>query len=193
MLFPCSIRVPPHRWAVDEWTGPGWRRLQRHQVLVAAPPATALDALAGLRLRELPIVRALFTLRRLKFSPEMTLLDFFSTSPFTILETVPGEEIVGGVLIPARSANGVRGPPRTPAEFRLALETAPVAAIASFRADAVTGGSRLASETFVRTRGALPAALFRGYWLAIGPFSAWTRRTFLAAARARIRSAAVGR
>ncbi len=187
MLFPCSIKIPSHRWAVDDWTGPGWWRLEHHQILVAAPPAAALEALAGLTLKELPAVRALLTLRRLRFSPEMTLLEFFSTPPFTSLETIPGKEIVGGILLPGRSADGARRRPATAAEFRAALETARVAAIASFRADAVAGGSRLATETFVRTRGALPAALFSAYWLVIGPFSAWIRRMFLAAARRRAR------
>ena len=185
VLFPCSLRIPTSRWAVDAWTGPGWKQLSRHQTLAAAPPQIALAALTGLRVRELPAVRALFALRRLKYTPDQTLLEFFSTSPFTKLDEIPGKEIVGGILLPGRSADGVRRQPATPEEFRTALESAPVAAIATVRVDPVKGGSRLATETFVRTRGALAGALFSAYWLPIAPFSSWIRRMFLDAARVR--------
>lgn len=190
MLSPYG-RAPPPRppCALDRWTGAGWRLLERHELPVDAAPAAALDALAGLRLRELPAVRALFALRGMPFDPDMTLRAFFSTAPFVALEDEPGGELVGGILVPPRGPDGRRRTPRTPAEFADALRSAPMAAVATFRADSRGEGALLWTETWVRTGGLLPAAVFGAYWLVIGPWSAWIRRMFLRGARARVAAA----
>ncbi len=189
MLRPYSSTLSPReRCALDRWVGDGWTALERHEVHVRAAPAAALGALAALTIRELPWVRALFVLRRLPFEPGMTLREFFSTSPFVMLDEAPGRELVGGVLLPAREPpgrGGVRRVPSTPAEMRIALSRAPVAAVATFRCEPEDGGARLWTETWVRTRGAAATALFGAYWLAIGPWSAWIRRMILRAARRR--------
>jgi hypothetical protein len=190
MLLPYSHRVPPRApCALDRWLGPGWRLVERHEVATVAPPARALEALARLRLREMPAVRALFALRRLRADPDQTLREFFSTTPFVLLDEVPGAELVGGVLLPSgkrRRGSARRHQPRSPAEFEAALATAPFAAIATFRAEPrERARAVLWTETWVRTRGATPSALFSAYWLAIGPFSAWIRRIFLREARRR--------
>ncbi len=191
MLFPYRRTFPSRgRWAVDRWTSRGWRVLERHEVRVAAPPDEALRALAGLRLFELPAVRALFALRRLPCDPLTSLLEFFSTQPFVLLDEVPGKDLVAGILVPARGEGGTRRQPATREEFERALGGAPVAAIAAFRADPADGGARLSTETLVRVRGRWTRAGFGAYWLAIGPFSAWIRRMFLSAARARAEAAA---
>jgi hypothetical protein len=156
---------------------------------VAAAPAAALDALAGVRLRELTAVRVLFALRGLRFAPEQTLLAFFSTSPFVLLEEEAGAELVAGILLPPRG----RRPPQSPAAFRETLASARVAAVATFRAERSASGARLWTETWVRTRGRAAAAAFAAYWLAIGPWSAWIRRMFLRAARARAEGRAAPR
>jgi hypothetical protein len=194
VLHPYARRFPPRApCAIDRWTGPGWRLLERHTIETVAPPGAALEALAALRLREMPAVRALFALRGLGARPETTLREFFSTSPFVLIEEAAGTELVGGVLLPRREEGlGARRLPRSPEEFRRSLAEAPFAAIATFRADAAAHGTALWTETWVRTRGALPAAIFAAYWLAIGPFSAWTRRIFLREARVRAERAAVG-
>ncbi len=185
MLHPYFRKAPEReRCGLDRWLGPGWRLLERHELAVAAPRDAALAAVMGLRVRDLPVVRALLTLRGMRSSPGTTLREFFSTEPFVALEEEPGRELVAGVLVPARDpATGRRRRPDTPAGFRDACAAAPAAAIANFRADPAGSGSRLWTETWVRTRGPLASAAFGAYWLAIGPWSAWIRRMFLRAAR----------
>lgn len=189
MLYPYCHRFPSRRpCAIDRWVGPEWRLLERHAVETHASPAAALDALARLRLRELPAVRGLLTLRGLGRPPETTLREFFSTTPFVLLEELPGTELVGGVMIPGRVADpagSARRLPRSPAEFERDLADAPVAAIATFRAEPGERGTTLWTETWVRARGAFATTAFGAYWLAIGPFSAWIRRIFLREARRR--------
>lgn len=189
MLYPyarSARRRPPS--AIDRWIRPGWRLLESHGVETAAPPAAVLDALAGLRLRDLPVVRALLALRGMGAGPETSLLQYFSTAPFVLLEEDRGTELVAGVLVPPAEPDGPgsrRRPPRSPEEFERMRSGAPFAAIATFRADPSGVGAFLWTETWVRTRGIAPGALFGAYWLAIGPFSAWIRRIFLRAAKAR--------
>lgn len=185
MLYPYARRVPPRPpCALDGWIGPGWRLLERHAIDVEAPPPAAVAALAGLRIRELPAVRALFALRGLGARPDATLREFFSTAPFVLLDE-GGAELVGGVLLPAREGEARARVPRSPAEFERALARAPFAAVATFRAETRAGGAHLWTETWVRTRGPAAAATFAAYWLAVGPFSAWIRRMFLREARRR--------
>jgi hypothetical protein len=189
MLRPYSrVRPSRPRCAADGWLGPGWSLLERHELVVAAPPATALAALSALRLRELPAVRALFSLRGLRHSAETTLRDFFSTRPFVILAEDPGRELVAGVLRAPLGPGG--GSPATASAFARALGTAAFAAIATFRADPRPDGALLWTETWALTRGVRARVAFGAYWLAIGPWSAWTRRMFLRAARARAEGAA---
>jgi hypothetical protein len=186
MLRPWTLRTPPPRdpCRIDAFTGPGWKLVERHAVEVAAPPSVALAALRALRLRDLPAVRVLFALRGLRSDPAMTLDALFSSAPFVSLDEEPGREWVAGVLVPPRDGAGRREPPRSPDAFRSAVAAgAPLAAIVTFRAEPAGGGSRLWTETFTRTHGRAASLVFAGYWLAIGPFSAWIRRAFLDAAR----------
>jgi len=186
VLYPYGRHAPPRpAGAIDTWLGPGWRLLERHQLLVSAPPPAAVEALAGTRLRDLSAVAALFRLRGLRFSPEMSLRAFFSAPPFLLLEEETGRELVFGVQLPPASRKGRRQLPGTPAEFRAALPQAPLAAIGTFRAEPSGAGALLWTETWARTSGAGPRLLFGAYWLAIGPWSAWTRRLILRAARDR--------
>lgn len=193
MLRPYSrTRSARPRCAADDWTGPGWVLLERHELTVAAPPATALAALAALRIRELPAVRVLFAIRRLPYSADMTLRDFFSTSPFVLLADDPRRELVSGVLLPGAGLEGAeRGPPASADAFGRALPEAPFAAVATFGAEPRARGSLLWTETWARTRGARARIAFGAYWLAIGPWSAWIRRMFLRAAQAHAERAAL--
>jgi len=182
MLSPYSRAPARPPCAVDGWTGEGWRLLERHALAVRAAPADALAALLALRLRDVPLVRALFWLRRLRSSPDAPLRSFFSTPPFAVLTEEPGREVVFGVLLPGTDAAD-RDPAPAADGFREALRTAPFAAIGTFNADARRDGTLLWTETWGRTRGARARLLFGAYWLAVGPFSAWTRRIFLRAAK----------
>ena len=129
----------------------------------------------------MPIVRALFTVRRIRHSKEMTLLEFFSTPPFMILEEAPAQEFVIGIAGQPWRAKDYAS---TPDEFRASGRAGTMQAIANFRVDAKEGGSLISTETWVATFGRRARWLFRGYWLIVGPFSALIRREFLRAARA---------
>jgi len=174
---------------IDAWLPPGAWMLEHHAIDVPLPPAVALEGVAGLRLGELPLVHALFRLRGLQHAAgDTTLLQFFSSSPFMLLEEQRGREVVGGTVGPFwqwRRGNRPRFVPETPAKFRETLAEGRMAALANFRADPVPGGARLWTETWVHAPALGQQAAFTAYWLNVGPFSAWIRRMFLRTARAR--------
>lgn len=190
MLWPYTLSDRPVRRPaeLDRWLPPGARRLEHHALEVKAGPAEALAAVGALTLRELPAVRALFALRGLAFDPGMTLRGFFSTAPFAILADDPAREVVFAVGAPPAAWRPLRSAsPSLEAEaFRAAAARLPFVAVGSFGAAPAPGGATLWTETWVSTSGLPAAAAFTAYWLAIGPFSAWTRRMFLRGARERL-------
>ena len=165
---------------IDGWLGPEVRLLERHELRVAAPPERAYEAIRQVRLAEMPIVRALLTVRRIPYSKEMTLQEFFSTPPFLILEEAPEQEAVIGT---AHGLWRLRKYASTPDEFRAFTKQGTMRAIANFRVDATESGSLMSTETWVETFGPMASWLFRAYWLIVGPFSALIRREFLRVAR----------
>ena len=165
---------------IDGWLGPEARLLVRHESLVAAPPERAYEAIQQVRLADMPVVRGLFTMRGIRHSKEMTLLEFFSTRPFLILEEVPAQEVVIGTAERLRRS---RAHPSTPDEFRAYAGEGTMRAIANFRVDATESGSLISTETWIETFGRRARWLFRAYWLIVGPFSALIRREFLRTAR----------
>ncbi len=175
---------------LDGWLPRSAWMLERHTIDVPLPPADALAGITGLRLRDLPMVRVLFRLRGLSAPAggATTLLHFFSTWPFLLLDEERGREIVGGVVGPFWQYGFGSLPrfiPDTPGGFREALAEGRMAALANFRADPVPGGARLWTETWVHAPAPGQRAAFTAYWLNIGPFSAWIRRMFLRSARER--------
>ncbi|MFO0582904.1 MAG: hypothetical protein U0229_11560 [Anaeromyxobacter sp.] len=190
MLHPWTRAAPPRPpCALDHWRD-GFRLLEAHALPIAAPPARALEALASTRIRDMPVVDTLFTLRGMGVPAGTTLRESFSTVPFTILEEEPGREFVFGVMLPPRGRSA-RDVCASPAAFREALAAAPLGVVANFRAEPREGGGALLwTETWARTRGRRAALAFGAYWLLIGPFSAWIRRIFLRTARRRAERAA---
>ncbi len=191
MLWPYTPWSRPNRpaAAIDRWLPPTARRLEHHALEVPGPPDAALSALQALTLRELPAVRALFALRGLRSDPATTLGGFFSSPPFTIVEEDPGREVVFAVGAPPARWRPVReeASRRHAADsFRQAAGRLPFVAVGNFRAEPAGRSARLWTETWVSTSGAPATAAFTGYWLAIAAFSAWTRRSFLRGARARL-------
>jgi hypothetical protein len=173
---------------LDRWVPPSARRLEHHAIDVGAEPAVALAAISGVQLRDVPIVGALFSLRGLPFQSETTLLQFFGTTPFLILEKERGRELVFGVVGPFWRWRGTSLPtalPRSAEEFRAAMDGGRMAAIGNFRVEPSTSGSRLWTETWVSAPGRVQSVFFTAYWLLVGPFSAWIRRILLRAARRR--------
>jgi hypothetical protein len=178
---------------IDAWLPRGAWKLEHHAIDVEVEPGAALAAIDGVRLRDVPIVGALFAVRGLPYDPEDSLARFFSTSPFLILDGEPGRELVFGVVGPFWQWRRGRLPPRiprTPEEFRAALVEGRMAAIGNFRAEPIPGGSRIWTETWAFAPLRHQAALLSCYWLLIGPFSAWIRRMLLVAAHRRARDGA---
>lgn len=188
MPWPYSTGPARGTSLLDAWLPRGAWRLEHHFIDVAAAAGDALDAVGGLRLRDVPAVGALFSLRGLPYRGEMSLREFFSTSPFLVLGEEASRELVFGVVGPFwqwRRGSVPLRVPGTPAEMRAALADGRMAAIGNFRADPAAGGSRLWTETWVYAPRPGQRALFTGYWLLVGPFSAWIRRIFLRAAARR--------
>ena len=188
--------LSPYAWtrparpacAIDRWLGPGARLLERHEIAVAAPMAVALQAVERLSLRDVPVVRTLLALRGIPFSAGTTLREFFGTPPFLLLEEDPSREMVFGVVGPFWQVRGSRVPrivPSSAAGFAEAARRSGLAAVGNFRVEPGGSGARLWTETWVQISGPRARIAFGAYWLAIGPFSAWIRRMFLRAARAR--------
>lgn len=190
MLWPFALGAParttPTR--LDGWLPVSAWRLEHHGIDVAGEPGAVLDAATAVGLRDLPVVRALFTLRGLPHEPTTSLRAFFSTPPFVVLEEEAGRELVFGVVGPFwQWRRGSRPPrvPATPGEFRAALAEGRMAALGNFRVEPGAAGVRLWTETWVFAPGARQALPFTSYWLLVGPFSAWIRRLMLRAARRR--------
>ncbi len=189
MLWPYAIGSTRNDLArLDAWVPRGARKLEHHAVEVPVEPATALSALAGVRLQDVPVVASLMALRGIPFAREMTLLELFGTSPFLRLDEEPGREVVFGVVGPFWDIRRGHLPariPATPDEFRAALSDGCSAGIGNFRAEPTATGSRVWTETWVSAPGFAQAFPFVVYWLLIGPFSAWIRRLMLRAGRSR--------
>jgi hypothetical protein len=127
-------------------------------------------------------------MRGLPFQGQMTIAEFFGTSPFLILEEEPGRELVFGVVGPFWQWRRGRLPPRiprTPGEFAAALAEGRMAAVGNLRADPGPSGSTVWTETWVIAPAPAQTVAFTAYWLLIGPFSAWIRRLLLRAGRRR--------
>ena len=156
MLWPYALatetRSDPVR--IDSWIPRGSRMLEHHAIEIPVEPGTAFAALGTVRLRDVPIVTALFGVRGIPYQGEMTLLQFFGTSPFLLLEEEAGREVVFGVVGPFWQFRRRHLPPRiprTPGEFRAALADGRMAAIGNFRVEPAAKGSRLWTETWVST------------------------------------------
>lgn len=187
--YSASPRASAEPTLVDDWLLDGAWKLEHHALEMSVPPEVALAALAELRQGEIPIVRALMAMRGIPVGATRSLGEFFATPPFLTLAEEPGRELVGGIVGPFWHFGRGRYPadlPSTPEQFRAALASGRIAAIANFRADPLPGGgSRLWTETWAYAPRNADRRLFTAYWLLIGPFSAWIRRMFLVAARRR--------
>ena len=161
---------------IETWL-PAWDVRERHERRVAADPDTAVAAALGIPVAPDPLVRALFRLRGLSGGG----------SVFGSMRALGFEELHRGGDCVVLGASGRPWSPRGrigrfasagPGEVRLALEIS---------ATAVDGGSLLVTETRVAAVDRAARRAFRRYWLAVGPFSAFVRRRWLAAAERALR------
>jgi hypothetical protein len=152
----------------------------RHELAVAVPPETAYAALRRTDFAASPTVRILFAARGLVAPGRRRTyrIDDFVAVGFTLLEEVPGQEIVLGVT--GRFWRPTGEVLRLAADdFATFAEPGWAQAVWSFRVAGAEDGSRVSTETRVRTTDARAYRAFRRYWRVVGPFSGLVRRRIL--------------
>jgi hypothetical protein len=142
---------------IDDWL-PEYEVGKRYDAAVAAAPERALDLVLAAPVAPDRTVGALLALRGLP-ARGRTVEEYLRALDF---------EHLG----------------RTPTEWAAAHDGRRLKIAIAFEAEPIPGGSRLATETRVRTLDDRARRRFGIYWLAIGPFSALIRRRWLAAATA---------
>jgi hypothetical protein len=156
---------------------PAWDARERHERRVPASPRDAVGAALGIPVAPDPLVRALFRLRGLpgggSIEGAMRALGF---------ERLVREDdcaVLGAAGRPWSPRGRIgRFSGAGPGEIRMLLEIS---------ATPVEGGALLATETRVAAVDDAARRAFRRYWLAVGPFSAFVRRRWLAAAERALR------
>jgi hypothetical protein len=174
--------------ALDDFL-PVYEFSERHRLAIDAPRERIDAAVREVSLRDIPVARALWWLRRLGRPYGDSSKPFVGGElPGVVLEDVPGEGIVLGLTGQFwKLSGGARGPrPRTREEF-LAFDRPDAGkAVIDFRVQP----SLLTTETRVHVPDPAARRRFRGYWLVIRPFSGLIRILFLRAARRRAEAAA---
>ena len=165
----------PDASALDLWL-PEFSVREFHGRVVAGSPEQALAVTLALPVAPDGIVRTLFRLRGLD-AGRQSIAEFSSTGGFLHLQQTPTSIVFG---VAGRFQGGGRQA-RSPQEW---LEWTPpgLKIAADFRAGrAPDGRTYLSTETRVQGLDFASRALFRLYWLVIGPFSALIRRRWLRA------------
>lgn len=157
----------------------------RHEVVIAAPPARAYRCARELDIGRSAVTIALVALRgvphiltgTVRPSRRMTLEKMIAAG-FVVLGERPSEEIVlGAVGRFWRPASGIVRVSAT--EFGGYAKPGHARAAMALRVDALRGGCRLRTETRVDCVDNAARWRFRLYWAIVGPFSALIRREML--------------
>jgi hypothetical protein len=166
---------------LDE-TLPEWHVRETHGIRIDAPAERVLDAVREATPADAPLLRALFALRGLPAAGrEPIWTQMLARAGFAQLAEDPGREIVAGAV--GRPWN-LFEPLRRDVDFE--AFAAPGFAKMALGFHAANG--LLTTETRVLLTDAEAERRFRRYWLAVGPLSALTRRSWLAAAKRRAES-----
>ena len=166
--MPESSRSSGARTALIDDYMPSFDAVERHAVVVRAPPAEVYAALRTVDFGSSVVIRALLALRALpgglvggrtrgatpRARPALT-LDTVLRNGFVLLAEAPNRELLLGVA--GRFWN--------------------------FTVCADVRGTRLATETRVQCADPGSRRRFRAYWLLVRPFSGLIRRRMLAAVR----------
>jgi hypothetical protein len=174
---------------------PAWDQRSAQRLTIAAPEEEVWSALHQVTLREMPIFRALLTLRqpflplarrerRLGAGSDRPLLAEMVSGAFVPLAQRPTCEVVIGLIARPWLPNGGLGRVDR-AEFMAMEEPGWVKIVLGFRLDQVGPATLLLTETRVRATDAAARRRFWIYWLAIGWGSAVTRRAWLRAIKRR--------
>lgn len=171
---------------------------ETHSVAIEAPPNRGFGAVRQVTLSEVPLFRALFTLRALPrtvlgkpipaFDPHEPLVSWAMRAGFLMLAQVPDQEFVFGLigqpwkLVGGRSANV-----GDVEEFMTFAAPGFVKVATNFwlEARAPASGTVLTTETRVWASDPTSRARFAWYWRFIHPGSAIIRREWLRAIKRR--------
>jgi hypothetical protein len=166
-----------------------------HSAHVAAPPEAVLAAVRAVTSREVPLLVLLMAVRglparirrgrsaRVRRALDAPLLGQFTRGGFVELADRPNELVFGVVGRFWTADGGVRR--LDAADFAAFDEPGFAKAVVNFHARAVTGGSRLTTETRIKGTDEAARRSFRRYWRLVMPGSAAIRRAWLRGIRKR--------
>ena len=166
-----------------------------HSTFVAATSDEVLTAIRELTSREVPLLVAFMTIRRLpavvrrrRFAPirralDAPLMDQFTRGGFVVLAERPDELVFGAVGRFWTADGGVRRVSRD--DFVAFDEPGFAKAVVNFHVRAVAGGTLVATETRIKGTDETARRKFRRYWRIVMPGSALIRRAWLRAIRKR--------
>ncbi|WP_369137927.1 hypothetical protein [Modestobacter versicolor] len=166
---------------------------ERHERLVHAAPRAVEAAFRELTLRDVPAVALLAAVRSLprlvtgagRAAADRPLLDHALAAGFTVLHEVPGEEVVLGLVGRFWRPTGGVLRPRGRDWFLDFAEPGYAKGAMSITLTAEDGGTRVVTETWVRSTDAGARQAFARYWTVVSPFSGLIRRLLLRAVAAR--------
>lgn len=164
---------------IDAWMGT-FDVSEYHERRVDAPPDRVYAAVRSVDLTASAAVRMLFTVRGLvrPGRSRAYTLDGFLSAGFTLLEEVPGREIVLGLT--GRFWRPAGGLVRlTPEGFAAFSEPGWAQVAWNFHVLPAGNGCLLSTETRIRATDEASRRAFRRYWHVIGPFSGLVRRRAL--------------
>jgi hypothetical protein len=176
--------------ALDELL-PVYQFGEAHEIRIQAPPERVFAAVKAVTAREIRFFRLLTWLRSPHFglaresilnpAADQPIVDVALRSGFVLLGEAAGREVVFGTVV----CCGSRGEPRDAAEFE-ALRGSLARAVMNFHVtDAGSGVTRLVTQTRVFASDARAERRFAAYWRLIYPGSAFLRRMWLQAIKAR--------
>ena len=179
---------------IDDYM-PSFDAVERHAVVVHAPPTEVYAALRTVDFGDSVVIRTLLALRALpgrlagartggappRARPALT-LDTVLRNGFVLLAEAPGRELLLGVAGRFWTPTGSRF--ATDAErFRGPMPPGTARGAWNFTVRADPRGTCLATETRVQCADPPSRRRFRAYWLLVRPFSGLIRHRMLAAIR----------
>jgi hypothetical protein len=164
---------------------PAYEFWERHWLAIDAPPERIDEALREVSMSDIPVARALWTVRRLGRSWGDASRPFVDAAlkGAVLLDDVPGEGIVLGVTGQFWRLRGGDDDhrPRTAEEFLTYARPDTCKAVIDFR----IGELSLSTETRVHVADPVSRRKFGRYWRVIRPFSGLIRILLMRAARRR--------
>jgi hypothetical protein len=155
-----------------------------HSTLVAASPERTLAAAREVTTQDMPVVRALMTVRRLRRVPSRgPVIDGMLRNGFVVLADRPDELVIG---VAGRFWAFKSGIERIgPEEFARYDAPNEAKAVMDFHVEPTPGGCLLSTETRIQATDADARRSFGRYWRIVHPGSALIRRVWLRAVRRR--------